>query len=201
MNIESYLSQAWANNAVVPAALTLLAIATILAINWRKMRARWQEWHTHRGLNKIGIKQIKNAICVDGLDGEFAIDRLIMLHDVILVTAFKPYSGNIYCAESIPEWTQLLDQKSYKFKNPLFELGNQVTAIQNYLPGVPIRGVLIFDYSANFPKGHPEHVMRLDNIPNSFLHANCPEPRPEVLKGWDALLKLPLRREQEPLYQ
>jgi hypothetical protein len=165
------------------------------------MRARWLEWQTNRGLDKIGIKQIKNAICTDGLDGEFAIDRLIMLHDSILVIAFRPYSGNIYCAESIPEWTQLLDQKSYKFKNPLFELGNQVTAIQNYLPGVPIRGVLIFDYSANFPKGHPERVMRLDNIPNSFLHANCPEPRPEVLKGWDALLKLPLRREREPLYQ
>ena len=201
MNLESYLNQDWANNVVVPVALILLAIATILAINWRKIRARWLEWHTHRGLDKIGIKQIKNAICADGLDGEFEIDRLVMLHDSILVIAFRPYSGNIYCAESIPEWTQLLDKKSYKFKNPLFELGNQVSAIQNYLPGVSIRGVLIFDYSASFPKGLPERVMRLDNIPEALLHANYPEPRPEVLKGWDALLKLPLRREQEPLYQ
>ncbi|MFA9421511.1 MAG: nuclease-related domain-containing protein [Gammaproteobacteria bacterium] len=201
MNFESYLNQDWANNVVVPVALTLLAIATILAINWGKIRTRWLEWHSHRGLDKIGIKQIKNAICADGLDGKFEIDRLVMLHGSILVIAFRPYSGNIYCAESIPEWTQLLDQKSYKFKNPLFELGNQVSAIQNYLPGVSIRGVLIFDYSASFPKGHPERVMRLDNIPESLLHANCPEPRPEVLKGWDALLKLPLRREQEPLYQ
>jgi len=201
MNFESYLNQDWTNNVVVPVTLTLLAIATILAINWGKIRARWLEWHSHRGLDKIGIKQIKSAICADGLDGKFEIDRLVMLHDSILVIAFRPYSGNIYCAESIPEWTQLLDQKSYKFKNPLFELGNQVSAIQNYLPGVSIRGVLIFDYSASFPKGRPERVMRLDNIPESLLRANCPEPRPEVLKGWDALLKLPLRREQEPLYQ
>ena len=201
MNFESYLNQDWANNVVVPVALTLLAIATVLAINWRKLRAHWLEWHTHHGLDKIGVKQIKNSICVDGLDGKFEIDRLVMLHDSILVIAFRPYSGYIYCAESIPEWTQLLDQKSYKFKNPLFELGNQVSAIQNYLPGVSIRGVLIFDYSASFPKGYPERVMRLDNIPESLLHANCPEPKPEVLKGWDALLKLPLRREQEPLYQ
>jgi len=201
MNFESYINQAWANNLVVPAALTLLAIAIILAINWRKIRARWQEWHTNRGLDKIGIKQIKNAVCADGLDGDFEIDRLAMLHDSILVIAFRPYSGNIYCAESIPEWTQLLDQKSYKFKNPLFELGNQVTAIRNYLPGISVQGVLIFDYSASFPKGQPERVMRLDNIPEYLLHANCPEPRLEVLKSWDALLKLPRRREQEPLYQ
>ena len=89
MNIESYLNQDWANNVVVPVTLTLLAIATILAINWGKIRARWLEWHTHRGLDKIGIKQIKNAICADGLDGEFEIDRLIMLHDSFLVIAFR----------------------------------------------------------------------------------------------------------------
>ena len=201
MNIESYLSQGLTINMVVPAVLILLAMIAILAMNWRKIRARWLEWHTNLGLDKIGIKQIKNAVCADGIDGEFEINRLVMLHDSILVIAFRPYSGNIYCAESIPEWTQLLEQKSYKFKNPLFELGNQVTAIQNYLPGVSVRGVLIFDYSASFPKGHPERVMRLDNIPDSFLNANCPDARPDVLKGWDALLKLPLRREQLPLYQ
>lgn len=201
MNIESYLNQEWANNLVVPVALTLIALITILAINWRKMRARWLEWHTRRGLDKIGIKQIKNAVCADGLDGEFEINRLVMLHDSILVIAFRPYPGNIYCAESIPEWTQVLDQKSYKFKNPLFELENQITAIQNYLPGVTLRGTLIFGYSANFPKGHPEKVMRLDDIPDSLLRANSPEPQPEVLKGWDLLLRLPLRREHLPLYQ
>lgn len=199
MNIESYLSQDWANHIAIPVALTLIAIATILAINWRKMRAGWLEWHTHRGLDKIGIKQIKNAVCADGFEGKFEIDRLVMLHDSILVIAFRPYSGNIYCAESISEWTQILDQKSYKFKNPLFELENQVSAIQNYLPGVNIRGVLIFDYSASFPKGQPEQVMHLDNIPNSYLHANCPEPRTEVLQYWNALLRLPLRHERIPL--
>lgn len=201
MNIESYLTQAWSSNMVVPVALTLLALTTILVINWRKMRTRWLEWRTRRCLDQIGIKQIKSVVFSDGLDGEFEIDRLVMLHDSILLIAFRSYSGNIYCANSISEWTQVLDQKSYKFKNPLFELENQVSAIRNYLVDVSIRGVLIFDHSASFPKGHPDQVMRPDNIPDNFLRANCPEPGPDILRSWDALLRLPVRREQIPLYQ
>ena len=201
MNIESYLSQAWSNNMAVPVALTLLALTTVLAVNWPRMRNRWLEWRTRRRLDQIGIRQIKNAVFSNGLDGEFEINRLVMLHDSILLIAFRPYSGNIYCADSIAEWTQVLDQKSYKFKNPLFELENQVGAIRNYLGGVSIRGVLIFDHSASFPKGHPEQVMRPDNIPDNVLRANCPEPDSSVLRSWDALLRLPVRREQIPQYQ
>jgi hypothetical protein len=201
MNIKSYLSQGWSYQLVVPAVLILLALIVILAINWRKSRARWLEWNTHRNLDKIGIKQIKNAVCSDGLDGELEIDRLVMLHDSILLIAFRPYAGNIYCAEKITEWTQVTEQKSYKFKNPLFELDNQVMAIRNYFPGASIRGVLIFDHYANFPKGHPDQVMLPDHVPDSLLQANCPEPRPEILRCWDALLKLPLRRDQMPQYQ
>jgi hypothetical protein len=201
MNIESYLSQAWSSNLAVPVALTLLALTTILAVNWPRMRTRWLEWRTRRRLDQIGIKQIKNVVFSDGLDGEFEINRLVMLHDSILLIAFRPYSGNIYCASSISEWTQVLDQKSYKFKNPLFELESQVSAIRNYLGDVSIRGVLIFDHSARFPKGHPGQVMRPDNIPDNFLHANCPEPRSNVIRSWDALLRLPVRAEQIPQYQ
>ena len=201
MNIESYLSQDWPYELVVPAVLLLLALIVILATSWPKMRASWFEWDTLRNLDKIGIKQIKNAVCADGLDGELEIDRLVMLYDSILLIAFKPYAGNIYCAEKIPEWTQVRDQKSYKFKNPLFELDNQVMAIRNYFPGVPIRGVLIFDHDASFPKGHPERVMLPGNVPDSLLQINCPEPRPEIIRCWDALLKLPLRGDQLPLYQ
>jgi len=199
MNIKSYLSQGWTVSLVVALILTLLVLTIVLAINWRKMHARWLEWHTQHNLDKIGFKQIKNAVCADGLEGEFEIDRLIMLHDSILLIAFRLYSGNIYCAEKIPEWTQVTGQKSYKFKNPLFELDNQVTAIKNYCPGVSVRGLLIFGHNANFPKGHPEQVMLPEHIPDALLQTNCPEPRPEILQCWETLLKLPVRQNQMPL--
>ena len=191
MNLEYYLDQVWASEFALLVALALLVFIMILIINWRKLRHHWLEWGTRRCLNRIGINQIKNFVCFDGFDGSFKIDRLVMLHDSILLIAFKPYSGNIYCADSIPEWAQVVGQKSFKFANPLFELENQVTAIKHLIPNVLVRAVLFFDYSARFPKGHPDQVLNPDNIPENFIRSLCPEPRNEIQKSWEILLKSP----------
>jgi hypothetical protein len=191
MNIDYYVDLVRASKFALPVTISVLAIIFILIINWRKLRTQWLEWRTRRCLDQIGIKQMKNVVCTDGLDGKFRIDRLVMLHNSILLIAFKPYSGYIYCADSIPEWTQVIGQKSYKFTNPLFELENQVTAIQGIVPNVPVRGVLFFDHSAEFPKGHPDKVLNPANIPENFMRLKTPEPQAEILQSWQALLKLP----------
>lgn len=201
MNIEQYLEQLEASKIALPIAITLLAIIIILLINWRKLRHHFHEWKTRRSLDAIGIKQMKNVVCSDGLDGNFKIDRLVLLHDSLLLIAFKPYAGNIYCAESIPEWTQVVGQKSYKFSNPLFELENQVTAIQSILPNVAIRSVLFFDHSAKFPKGHPDKVLNPDNIPEFMLRLKCPEPSVEILDSWESLLKIARQVKQSVVLQ
>jgi len=196
MNIEYYLDLIRESSFALPVAISVLAITFILLINWRKLRMQWLEWSTRRCLNQIGIKQMKNVVCADGLDGNFKIDRLVMLHNSILLIALKPYSGYIFCADGIPEWTQLIGQKSYKFTNPLFELENQVIAIQGIVPDVMVHGVLFFDHSAEFPKGHPDKVLNPDNIPESFMRLKCPEPQAEILQSWQALINLPERLDQ-----
>lgn len=183
------MNQIGISNVAFVATLILIAILIILVINWRKISHQWHERSTRRSLNQIGVNQIKDVIYSDGLDGNFKIDRLVMLHDKIMLIAFKPYSGNIYCAESISEWTQVIGQKSYKFSNPLFELDNQVTLIQGLVPDVLVCGVIIFDHSARFPKGHPDNVFNPDNIPEYFLRSHCPEPKSDILRSWETLLK------------
>jgi hypothetical protein len=201
MNFEYYIDQVWTSNLALPVALTVLVIIMILIRNWRKLRHHWFEWSTRRCLNQIGIRQIKNFIYFDEIDGHFKIDRLVKLHDSILLIAFKPYSGNIYCADSIPEWTQVVGQKSFKFVNPLFELENQVTAMKNLIPNVPVRGVLFFDHCARFPKGHPEQVVNPDIIPDYFMRSLCPEPSTAIEKAWDMLIRLPGQANQAALLQ
>ena len=190
MDIEYYLVQLWTNKYALPITITSLALGIILIINWHQLRNRWLEWRTHRCLNQIGIKQMKNVVCSDGLDGNFKIDRMVMFHNSILLIAFKPYSGNIYCADGIPEWTQIIGQKSYKFTNPLFELENQIRLIQSMIPNVSVRGVLFFDHSASFPKGHPDTLIHPGIIPEYFQQANHPEPQTKILLAWETLLKL-----------
>lgn len=154
------------------------------------MSSNWLAWRTRRCLESLGIRQLRNISCSDGLDGEYVLDRLVMLPKEIVLIAFKRYSGNIYCAVSISEWTQVIAQKSYKFENPLFDLENQLTALRVQLPGTAIRGLLFFDHSAQFPKGHPDSVLHPGKIPSELLRENCTEPDQAILDAWRALIEL-----------
>ncbi len=177
-------------NLIILSALFIAVL--IIFLNWKVARTLWLEWRTRRCLSQVGIKQHRNVKCADGLDGEFTLDRLIMLPNAIVLINFKRYSGNIYCSDRIPEWTQVVEQKSFKFENPLFDLENQLTAIRHLLPDVTIKGYLFFDHTARFPKGHPETVLHPDNIPSEFLGINCAEPVPAIISAWKSLTEMPV---------
>lgn len=181
----------WLNSVLLPLIIILLAAAIIALINARKLNLFVLSWRRKRLLNAIGIKQKHNLIYPDGLDGSFKVDRLILLRDSILLISLKQYAGNIYCAEQISEWTQVVGQKSYKFHNPLFDLENQMTTLRTSVPGVTIKGALFFDHSAEFPKGHPTSVLHRNNIPEHyFSQRDIAETAYPVLKAWEALVEL-----------
>jgi hypothetical protein len=174
-----------------PAAVALLAIGLvvvlILLVNRKRLQISIGEWRIQRCLKKIGCDQIRNLVCPDGLDGYYTIDRLALVQDAILLIAYKPFGGNIYCAERISEWTQVIGQKSFKFENPLFELENQLTALKSLAGGIALDGFLFFNHSAVFPKGHPDAVLNPGNIPDRFLRANCEPASPQVQAAWEQL--------------
>lgn len=170
-------------------ALAIVAIASllILFLNRKHLSAGFREWRIQRYLNRIGKEQIRDLICPDGLEGHYKIDRLALTSDAILVIAYKRYVGNIYCAERISEWTQVIGQKSFKFENPLFELENQITAMNLEYGSAPLQGFLFFSHSAVFPKGHPQSVLLPDNIPAHFMRDHKQPVKEEVRAAWDRL--------------
>ncbi len=174
----------------VAIAITILALALIGWINRKPLAAWLRNWRIKRCLNSIGREQIRNLICPDGLDGYYQLDRLALTNDAIVLVIYKAFGGNIFCAEKISEWTQVVGQKSFKFDNPLFELENQLTALRLVMGNIPVRGYLIFNRDAEFPKGHPDSVLRQDRIPEQLLSTNCNEPKSEVLAVWEKLKEL-----------
>ncbi|MFT4607632.1 MAG: hypothetical protein ACI9V8_000342 [Urechidicola sp.] len=191
MNYETFNGLTWLYSGLLPLVITLLAITIIAFINAKKLRLAVMSWRKHRLLNAIGIKQQHNLIYYDEIDGDFKVDRLILLKDSILLISLKQYAGNIYCAEKIPEWTQVIDKKSYQFHNPLFELKNQITTLQAIVPGITIKGALFFDHTAAFPKGHPSSVLHQGNIPAYFLtRFEVADAAYPVLKAWETLVEL-----------
>ena len=185
MDVNQTMNQLDLQSEIVALAIVAIALLLILFLNRRPLLARYHEWRIQHCLNRIGIEQIRNLACPDGLEGHYTIDRLALTRDAILVIAYKPYVGNIYCAERIAEWTQVIGQKSFKFENPLFELDNQVTALNLAFGGGPLKGYLFFSHSAVFPKGHPESVLQPDSIPPHFMRDHSQPVKEEVRAAWD----------------
>ncbi|UCH39550.1 MAG: NERD domain-containing protein [Gammaproteobacteria bacterium] len=187
MDYETLLNQLNLQSELVAMVIVVLALALIVFVNRKRIQMRWGEWRTQRCLKRIGSEQIRDLVCADGLDGFYRIDRLALTPHAILLISYKPYGGNIYCAERISEWTQVIGKKSYKFENPLFELDNQLAALRLLIGSAPLEGYLFFNRSALFPKGHPDSVLNPDNIPQQFISKNREPPKPEIQAAWDIL--------------
>lgn len=165
----------------------VFALALILLINRKRLQAAFREWRVQRCLARIGSEQIRQLVCDDGLDGEYRIDRLALTPNAILLINYRPYVGNIYCADSISEWTQVIGQKSFKFENPLFEIDNQLASLRLLIGSIPVRGYLFFNYSAEFPKGHPEAVLTQNNLPQEILATDGSAVQPAIREAWELL--------------
>ena len=185
MDIEITLGQLDLRSDIVALSIILLACLIILYVNRARIQLRFREWRIERSLNRIGVEQIRNFVCPDGLDGHYSFDRLALTPEAIVMVVYKPYIGNIYCAERISEWTQVIGQKSFKFENPLFELENQLTALRQITDKVELRGLLVFSHSAIFPKGHPDSVVQPDTIPQRYLDAPSDEVNAHVMQAWE----------------
>lgn len=187
MDFETIAQRINLQSELVAIAIVCLALILILALNRKRLLVAWREWRMQHVLNRIGSEQIRDLVCDDGLDGYYHIDRLALTSAGILLIAYKAYGGNIFCAEKISEWTQVVGQKSFKFENPLFELENQLTAIRSIVGNVPIEGYLFFSHSARFPKGHPKNVLNPENVPAFFLDAKPDAISTENRAAWEQL--------------
>jgi len=187
MSFEEITRRLSLESEAIAIAIVCIALIAILLINRKRLLLRLREWRTQRCLDQIGSEQIRNLSCPDGLDGFYRLDRLALTPEAILLISYRPYSGIIYCAERITEWTQVVGQKSFKFENPLFELENQLTALRLLSGNIPLRGYLFFDQDAIFPKGIPDSVLQPENIPEQYLRRNCVTIKSEIETAWQLL--------------
>jgi len=171
-------------------ALVLLLLITVVFLMRGKIRNTWLNMRTRRQLKRLGLKQLSHFKCPDGLGGYFDIDRLVLRRDGISLIVIKQFAGSIFCAENIDEWTQMLEGKSYRFKNPLIDLDYQINALSECIPDVPIDGYLFFDHHASFPKGRPDRVISADDLPESLLRVKQQHAEKMIEKSWHQLREM-----------
>ena len=192
MNLSelSQISFPGQDNPALVFGVALLVVVLLIVLLRKKISHGWWNLKTRYRLNRLGIQQLANVQWPDGLGNFFTIDRLIMRRDGISLLAYKQYPGKIFCADKIDDWTQMVDQKSFRFENPLYELDYQVKIMSSAVPGVPVDGYLFFDYQAEFPKGHPERVISLNKIPQQLERDKKAEVEAKVSSAWKNLVAM-----------
>jgi Nuclease-related domain len=189
INISQMLDQPVAGYAL-PLGLLILLLA-FLVLGRKSLAQGWLNLRTRMRLNHLGYGHLTKLHCPDGLGYHFVIDRLVLRHDGISLLMYINYPGKIFCADDIDDWTQMLGRKSYRFKNPFYELECQVKAVADCVPGVTVDGYLFFDHQALFPKGHPERVIYLRNIPQRLERDKQFKVNQVVKSAWEKLKAMP----------
>jgi hypothetical protein len=99
--------------------------------------------------------------------------------------------GYVFGGEGIELWTQVEDNKSTKFKNPLEDVQLFVKHAADQLKFDGMMARVLFDSKSEFPKGVPEGVLQLANFKESMAvwagEAHVAEAKH---KAWDKLSAL-----------
>jgi hypothetical protein len=171
---------------VMPGFILALLLGLTIAFSWSPWSHILSHWRLHSLVNKLGKASLRNVYVPDGLGDDLYIEQLILQQDKLLLVTIKPFRGNIFAAEHIDLWTQVVGHHSYKFNNPLHQLQADLQVLQGKFPKLRVDGWVVFAKGCRFPKGKPDCVIAYENLKNSEQTAN--EISPAVQGAWDKLL-------------
>lgn len=181
-----------------------LVAVLLLVLMWLLYRRRKHKKTSAYRMDKIlkPFKQdeVREIIIPDGIGGLLEIDRLILMEQGLLIVETYPISGNLFGADNIDQWTQIIEGRSFKFANPLRHVRNAREALKLLAPKVPIFCRVVFTADSYFPKGKPKEVSVLDtlaediaDIEHAALHAEL------TRKGWERVMRIARRNGQSVL--
>ncbi len=142
-------------------------ILILLFVNKRKESASRQMATI---LKPYVLDEIRDIIVPDGIGGLLEIEHLILMEQGLLLIETYPMSGNMFGAETIDQWTQLIGGRSYKFANPLRHIRTSRQALMILAPNLPIFCRVVFNADSIFPKGKPEEVSVLSSLSDDLLN-------------------------------
>jgi len=146
-----------------------LAAIIVLVYFWRSHRKTTAlDRHLKQAVDQVGSTRMRDAMLPDGMEGFIFIDYIILTPGGIMLFYLVNMPGYIFGAMKMDEWTQMIGRKSIRFRNPLYGLGEAIRVVCNYVPNIPVDGRVVFADSAEFPKGVPEKVCSLKNLPEEL---------------------------------
>ena len=170
---------------ILPVAIFLLAVPFLFGANTRGKAGEAQV--------TLILRQLAAAVRDDVLlptdrGGLTQIDHLALTPAGIWVVETKDYGGLIFGGAKDSLWTQKLGGRTHRFGNPLHQNYGHVKAVEATLPGIEVRGLVVFTDRSRFPRGLPEGVVQAADLSGALAERFGQGEVPVALKArWDAL--------------
>lgn len=164
-----------------------LLIGITLALLWSPMKKVLAHRHLQNLIGKLGHMALRHISLMDGADVPIYIEHLVLRPEGFLVLIIKLFPGNIFAADKIQNWTQVIGHHSFKFTNPLHELEVGLQTLRGMFPKIPVKGLVIFAQGANFPKGKPDLVCNFEELKAMASQQDKREIPESVQTAWDSL--------------
>jgi LPXTG-motif cell wall-anchored protein len=174
------------------------AALLVLLLGWWLYRRRRGGSHLQRVLDDIGYDRIDGVLLPNGDDGEIQIDHLLLTSRGLLIVDIKDVSGTVFGSDKMENWTVISDKHRFTFSNPQPALYDRIAAVRHIVRQVPVEGRLVFLDGAEFTKGVPDLVARIDDLHAEFHEADkaAVKFKIEAFKPhWDLIRKAALRSE------
>lgn len=144
--------------------------------------------------------EVKEIIIPDGIGGLLEIEHLMLLDQGLLLIETYPISGNLFGAEQIDEWSQIIDGRSFKFANPLRRTRTARQALKLLAPNVPIFCRVVFSADSHFPKGKPEEVSTLATLDHDMqMVMDSPVITDKAQNAWQRCMRIARKNGQSLL--
>lgn len=183
--------------------LLVFAVVVVAGAAWyilQQFNKSKHQRHINKVLESLGLKYLHDVVLPDGIDGMVFIDYLLLVPDGVVVLDINFSEGHLFGGSSVDQWTQVINNKTYKFRNPLYDNQTNCQAVLWNIENIlgenttdknqwNAHGWIAFSNAGNFPKGIPDQVSMIDNLKDDLeTNLNLTAPVSETVHElWDKL--------------
>mgnify|MGYP000094099462 CR=1 FL=1 len=189
-------------------AIAALVVFGVIFFIWKQMKKGQHQRHAQKIIESLGNKFLHNAVLPDGVDGLVFIDYLILVPSGFIVLDVEHVEGHLFGGETVDQWSQVVNNKTYKFNNPLYANQQKCQAIiwnieqQDNIENKSdwqTHGWVTFTNAGNFPKGIPRQVSMIDELKKNLgeLITSDQTISDELTVMWDELQNIAIRTRAE----
>lgn len=182
--------------------LLVVAVIVVVGAAWylrQQIKKSQHQRHVHRVLESLGVKYLRDVVLPDGLEGMAFIDYLLLVPNGVVVLDINYSEGHLFGGNAVDQWTQVINNKTFKFNNPLYDNQSKCQAVlwnvENILGDAlndtnwEAHGWIAFSNAGNFPKGIPDQVSMIDELKDNLdKNLNLSSPVNDMaMEIWDKL--------------